>query len=281
MSSKQPLDRLKQLLAECVKASGFPFQAKIQNLIESNSKWKVLATECPWRHEGREEFLDMIAYHNNIHLVIECKKSGVLKDTKTKYGLEWFAGAPKRSFVFLCRSNDNDTYEETGRALVTYCREEDYDDEPDFVYGAQAEQWQFEPKSYEAGLCVTVDAESPKEMLERELSLLVRGCHEYARSMYGYLSGVGAHITEVFLPVFVTTSPLFVLNYRPDQVAVEDGKFKLEPDEIRQVPWVRFRKALMAEGLQTSDERTVIVVEARHFEEFLKQFSVIPTTQNV
>jgi hypothetical protein len=275
MISKQPLDRLKQLLVERVRVSGFPFQAKVESLIESSSKWEVLATEYPWRHEGREEFLDIVAYHKNIHLVIECKKSGVLKSAQTKYGLDWFAGAPRRSFVFLCRDGGSETYEQTSRTLVTYHCEEDYDDEPDAVYGAQADEWQFEPKSYEAGLCVTVDAESPKEMLERELSLLVRGCHEYARSFYGYLSGVGANITEVFLPVFVTTSPLFVLDYHPDRVAVEDGNFQLDPDEIRQIPWVRFRKTLMAEGSQTSDERTVIVVEARHFEEFLEQFTVI------
>jgi hypothetical protein len=71
-----------------------------------------------------------------------------------------------------------------------------------------------------------------------------------------------------------------VLNYRPDRVAVEDGKFELEPDEIRQVPWVRFRKALMAENSTVSDERTVLVVEARHFEEFLKQFKVVPVIEN-
>jgi len=86
-------------------------------------------------------------------------------------GLKALLGA---LFVFLCRNTSSETCEETSRALVTYCREEDYDDEPDAVYGAQAEQWRFEPMSHEAGLCVTVDAENPKEMLERELSLLVR-----------------------------------------------------------------------------------------------------------
>jgi hypothetical protein len=275
MSSKQLPDALKQLLAESVKASGFPFQAKIQNLIESSSEWKVLGTEYPWSYEGREEFLDIVAYHQNIHLVIECKKSGILRSAQKKHGLDWFAGAPKRSFVFLCRNNGSETYEETSRTLVTYFREEDIDDDPGTVYGAQAEQWQFEPKSYEAGLCVTVDADSPKEMLERDLSLLVRGCHEFARSYYRFLWEVGASITEVFLPVFVTTSPLFVLDYHPDRVAVEDGTFELESDEIRQVPWVRFRKALMAEGSQALHERTVIVVEARHFEEFLERFAVV------
>jgi len=40
MPPKQPPDQLKQLLAESIKASGFPFQAKIQNLIESNPKWR-------------------------------------------------------------------------------------------------------------------------------------------------------------------------------------------------------------------------------------------------
>lgn len=281
MSLKQSSDQLKQLLTKCVKASGFPFQAKIQKLIESTSKWSVLATECPWRYDGREEFLDIVAYHQNIHLVIECKKSGVLDAAQKKHGLDWFAGAPKRSFVFLCHGNGSETSKETSRTLVTCYREEDNDDEPDTAYGAQAEQWQFAPESYEAGLCVAVDAESSKELLERELSLLVRGCHEYAKSFYGYLSGVGAHITEVFLPVFVTTSPLFVVDYRPDRVAVEDGKYELEPDEIRQVPWVRFRKALMAENSQALNKRTVIVVEARHFEHFLDQFAVIPATENV
>lgn len=159
--------------------------------------------------------------------------------------------------------------------VTCFSEEDEYDPDPGAAYGIEAEQWQFEPKSYEAGLCVTVDADNTKEMLERDVSLLVRGCHEHAKSFYDCLWGVGAQITEVFLPVFVTTSPLFALDYRPDRVAVEDGNFEVDPNEIRQVPWVRFRKALMAEGSETSDKRTVIIIEARHFEEFLEQFAVV------
>jgi hypothetical protein len=279
MPENEMQQQIKALLTKSVQRSGFPFQAKIQHILESKENWEVVCAECSWRRNDREEFIDIIARQNNIHLVIECKKSSVLSETKNSHGLSWPVGASKRSFVFLCRNAKKEITEETHKTLVTYCREEDYDDAPDAVYGAQAEEWCFEPLSYEASMCVTVDVENPKEMLERELSSLVRGCHEYAKSMYSFLFGVGAHITEIFIPVFVTTSPLYILKYDPNHVAVEDGEYQLDANELHSVPWVRFRKSLMAEHEALSDERTVIVVEARYFEKFLEEFKVVPVQQ--
>lgn len=97
-SSKQPSDPLKQLLAESVKASGFPFQAKIQDLIESSSKWEVLTTECPWRYEGREEFLDIVACHNNIHLVNRMQK---IRDSQIYTNEIWSRMVCGRSQAFF------------------------------------------------------------------------------------------------------------------------------------------------------------------------------------
>jgi len=107
-------------------------------------------------------------------------------------------------------------------------------------------------------------------LIEREVSELVRGTHHYADEMYAFLWGVGASTDAVFLPVFVTTSPLFVLNCDPKDVSIEDGEFSFAPTDIRPVPWIRFKKSFMAIG-SDSTERTVFVVQANSFAKFLEK----------
>ena len=267
--------KLKEVLAEVVKRSGFPFQAKIQRIIEDTQDWQVHCSECPWCYKDREEFIDIIACKNNIYLTIECKRSGALKEARNSHCLQWPECAPKRSFVFLCRDTAAESSGETNSTLVTYCREEEYDDEPDSVYGANIKEMQFDPKSYESSICIPVDVDNPKEILERELSNLVRGCHEYASSMYSFMYSFSEGCIYKFLPVFVTTSPLYVLRFDAEKVSVEDGQYDFEADKLQQVPWMRFRKSLMADGSTISDERTVFIVEGKHFKEFLEQFKTI------
>jgi hypothetical protein len=272
---------LTRLLAKVVKRSGFPFQAKIQRIIESISGWEVIGTECPWKYDNREEFLDIVARKNKVHLVIECKKSGVLSGAHTKNGIECFEGAPKRSFVFLCTESDGNICQPTVHALLTYCREENHDDTPLTILGTQAKLYNVEPSSYEASLCVTADLVNPKEMLEREVADLVRGTHEFANVFYSFLHEVEEDATamDLFIPVYVTTAPIFVLGFDPETVSVLDGEFELDPHSLVRVPWMRFRKTLMAGGTFASDDRTVFVIEAKHFKEFLEKFEVTPAKE--
>ena len=263
---------LQELLAKGIRASGFPFQAKIQHLLESAAGWSVVGSECSWRNDDKEGFLDIVASGDDISLAIECKRVGSVSDRqKKKHGVEVFEGAPKKSFVFLCRENESESYSETTRAVVTrFLDEADVADDPIKDVGISSEERFYEPASYETSLCVTVDLNDWAQMIEREVSELVRGTHHYAAEMYSFLWSVGASNDAVFLPVFVTTSPLFVLNCDPKDVSIEDGDFRFAASDIRPVSWIRFKKSFMAIGADSTD-RTVFVVQAKSFAEFLEK----------
>jgi hypothetical protein len=276
MCSKDANSSLKQLLADSIKASGFPFQAKVESLIDCCAGWEVLGSEWPWRHEGCEEFIDIVAKRDNKFVILECKKTGLVKEAKKlKKGLHWPEGAPNRSFVFLCRSNDRESSDQTTRTIVTYGREEDPDDAPDTEDGIQGEERDYMPKSFETSLCVTVGSDG--QTLERDASLLARSCHAFAQQYFSnwYIDPS----SEVFIPVFVTTAPLFVFHLNPTSVSVEDGIFDFTQEDIISVPYVRFTKAFMAESRQNRHDRTVFVVSSTHFEEFLRSFQELSSSE--
>lgn len=263
------------LLVQAVKASGFPFQARIQNIIESVDGWHVTGSEVSWSHEGREEFIDIVAQKRQLLITVECKRFGVLSEDQRSHKFEWRAGYPKRSFVFLCRKADEISDTETQDTHITcYIGENDiseYFETP----GARGQIRKINPASYEASLCVTVDVNEPKELIERDVARLARGTHEYARTMYGLLAEVNNDIAEEFLPIYVTTAPLYVVRFDPTSVSEADGNIDIEEKSLVRVPWVRFTKAFMASGTVNSDIRTVIVVEAIHLNEFLEKFEVV------
>lgn len=224
--------------------------------------------------ETKERFLDIVAWREDIYLVIECKRvrSVSASGRKKRVGVyEVYEGAPKKSFVFLCRDNETENYSETTSAVITrFLDEIDVDGDPIKKVGISPEERFYEPASHETSLCVTIDVNNRAEIIEREVSELVRGTHHYADEMYAFLWGVGASTDAVFLPVFVTTSPLFVLNCDPKDVSIEDGEFSFAPTDIRPVPWIRFKKSFMAIGSDSTD-RTVFVVQAKSFAEFLEK----------
>lgn len=275
MSDSKQDKSIKELLAEVVAASGFPFQAKIQAVIESRKDWKVLGAEMPWRYEGEEDFIDIVAYRGNIHLVIECKKAATIPSPKSKHGKQWPSGTRRVNYVFLRRETKSDTAQETTRTLVTYCPDEnDTELDSQVVFGAQPQEWNFAPASVEASLCITIDVEEPRALVERDVAKLVRGCHEFANAVYADASRYGAPTREIYIPVLVTTAHLFVAAFKPDDVDIADGGYNLDAKGIEPVPWVRFRKAFMAGGAEHSDVRTVLVVQSASFEDFLDKFDV-------
>lgn len=274
----EPSSDLRNLLANGVRASGFPFQAKIQHLLESLPKWSVVGSECSWSHEGKEGFLDIVASQGDLYLAIECKRVGVVTTTEPSRnrGITAYDGAPKKSFVFLCQHNEFERNEETTRTVVTrFLDEADVAGDPFSEIGVSSEERRFKPSSHEASLCVTIDVHNRRQLLEGEISELVRGTHQYANEKYSFLWRVGGFIHELFLPVLVTTAPLFVLNYDPDDVSVDDGEFSFSPEDIHPVRWIRFKKQFMAGANWESTERTVLVVQAKYFVEFLTEFEAV------
>jgi hypothetical protein len=80
-----------------------------------------------------------------------------------------------------------------------------------------------------------------------------------------------------YLPVVVTNAPLFVASFAPEEVEPLAGVYPRRYD-VESAPWVRFQKSFssahVAEGgeirqVAESLQRTVFVVSATHFEEFL------------
>jgi hypothetical protein len=263
-------DELLKALAESVKSSGFPFQAKIQDLIESQEDWQVLANEFPWRDEKQDGFIDIVAESQSTFLIIECKKKGFLRKSQSgSNGTTWPQGSPKESYVFLRRNADKETNAQTKRITVTHYRQEQRSDTPDIEHGLQAEDRQYEPPSYETSLCVTAVVDKSQETIERIVSTLARSCHAYASDYFSNLWNDPGN--EAFLPVLVTTSPLFVVDFDPARVSIKDGAFDLQSHDICSVPWIRFRKAFMTLGSQNLDDRTILVVHAEHFQDFLSK----------
>jgi len=75
-----------------------------------------------------------------------------------------------------------------------------------------------------------------------------------------------------FLPVLITTAPLYTLRYEPTEIPLETGSYDtLDPKEIEQIPWVRFHKTLTADA--ASGARTVFVVNSAAVPMFLDEIS--------
>jgi hypothetical protein len=87
---------------------------------------------------------------------------------------------------------------------------------------------------------------------------------------------------DLLIPVVVTTARLYVTTFDPATVSLETGE--IDNADFQRVPAVRFRKSLgpteapdefEAEALRDymgASLRTVFVVEAAHFAEWLGQF---------
>jgi hypothetical protein len=82
--------------------------------------------------------------------------------------------------------------------------------------------------------------------------------------------------SQLVLPVIVTNAPLYSVRYQPSEVSLETGEFAELPREIERERWVRFRKSFTADTRFEIAERSVFVVNATHFRDFLKQLQRIP-----
>ena len=82
--------------------------------------------------------------------------------------------------------------------------------------------------------------------------------------------------SQLVLPVIVTNAPLYSVRYQPSEVSLKTGEFPELPREIEREQWVRFRKSFTVDARYDIAERSVFVVNAAHFRDFLKQLQRIP-----
>ena len=243
-------------------ASGFPLQIGISNVVNKSSQWQVLLEEHPWCMDetGSEGFIDLVVVNRISQfetLVIECKR------------------VRQTAWVFLLPK-----FPSLHRSVAT-------------IFGSQLadskwthfgwEDWQADPVTYQTPYCAIPGQEQGrKNLLERTASELVFSVEALANQERGLQQEKGAdNFSRVYIPVIVTTAQLFVAEFDPSKISLDDGCLPKDTP-FSEVSFIRYSKSLttFAESasansigeFHAASERTIFIVTALKFEEFLTQY---------
>lgn len=236
-----------------LRRSGFPFQTAIRHAAVGTGAWTLKESEYPWRDWlGKDEFLDLVIQRGSWHATIECKKT------------------EKEVYIFLLPLG----LKNTGETERVRCLRGGSN------FRLHSEDWSFSPGSPECEFCIVSTSESGKDqrLLERDASLLVRATDAFAlneeKRLYDRTSFEAKRDgnDRIYFPIIVTNAPLYTARYKPTEISLQTGEFDKRPEDVESAPWVRLRKAFASPVGVVADERTVFVVHADNFEEFLKAF---------
>jgi len=238
-----------------LQSSGFPFQTAVAHVIRAVPGWSVHASEYPWQTSGRDgQFLDLVATNRTLFLTIECKKTR------------------KEILTFLRPLGHSDT----GLLEAFRClRAEQIRDSINKRLEIFCEEWALHPGSTCSEFCVvsTSDSGRDQRLLERDASLVVRASDAFAhdfRQRFRPDQDPVPSTACLFVPVIVTNAPMYTARYRPTDVSLESGEFSVPPDEVKNVFYVRFRKAFTSDRGPDLGDRSVFIVNAASFAEFLR-----------
>ncbi len=243
-------------------SSGFPLQIGISNVVKESSKWDMLLEEHPWRSDehGSEGFIDLVVVDRMSTvetLVIECKR------------------VKQAAWVFLLPKVPSST-----RSRAT-------------VFGSVIEgtEWrhfgwedrQADPVSYESQYCaIPGQDQGRKNLIERTASELVISVEALANQERELQQKKGnASISRIYIPTIVTTAQLFVSEFDPSSISLEDGCLP-EDTPLHEVPYLRYRKSLTTQvdfekvnsiqDVHADNQRTIFIVNASKFEEFMQEY---------
>jgi hypothetical protein len=246
-------------------SSGFPFQTAITDLITKQPKWSIERTEYPWEDiNGQHQFLDIVAYKGNLIATIECKKT------------------EKEILTFLNPGSHPDNI--TGSYCINLKQVQDSTQRMDMYNSA----WYFLPPSFNTSYCVVSTSDSGKDhrLLERDAALLIRGTDALAVHFKESFNPKTFPNTErIHVPIIVTNAPLYVASYDPIEVSLQSGRFTEVPNNMTEVPWVRFTKSFTSNPRGVLMPRTIFAINALKFAEFLKTIDFErgrpPTNSNI
>ena len=257
--AKQDAKVPKSVLA-ALQSSGFPFQTAVAHVINPSVEWALHASEYPWQTSAADgQFLDVVATNRVLFLTIECKKTR--KDILTFLRL---LSLSRTGLVedFRCL-RARQSLDSTKRVEI-FC-----------------EEWALKPRSTSSEFCVVSTSESGRDqrLLERDAAFVVRATDAFAqdfRERFRPDRDPAPSTACLFLPVIVTNAPIYTARYKPTEVSLESVEFSVPPREIDNVPWVRFRKAFTSDRGPDLADRSVFVVHAASFAEFLGQVAPAP-----
>jgi hypothetical protein len=261
-------------LTKLVNESGLPLQMALAEVVRKQARhWEVRLEEFTWKHpSGAMGHLDLLLKlpGDSKHMVVEVKRP--------KTNREW---------IFLVPS---DAKSEQAEARILFQRRRSPPDNP---HGEpELEQWwclaTFDPQSHVARWCAPRTDEGLLERLGAELIQSTEAVGHYlAQTRYSSFLGDKQWL---FSCALVTTAKLYVARLPLERISLQHGAAEEELD-IQPVPFLRFTKSFTApsaihspdgEPLQDFDElaadndRTLFVVQAQNFVEFLDQWAPVP-----
>jgi len=244
-----------------LRASGFPFQTAVAHAVRTTSGWSVHASEYPWQDPaGTDQFLDLVITNGKCFLTVECKKT-----TKEMLTFLRPLGHLHTGELAELRCLNAVQIQDSTKRLEIYC-----------------EGWALWPQSFQSEFCVVSTSQSGRDqrLLERDARLLIRATEAFAhdyKERFEPKRDAPLPSSLLFVPVIVTNAPMYSARYKPTEVPLDTGEFAVPPEEIERVPWVRFRKAFTSEGGRDLGDRTIFVVSALEFSEFLNLLELAPS----
>jgi hypothetical protein len=253
-------------------SSGFPLQIRVSNIVDSMQGWQVLIEEHPWLSEetNLSGFIDLI--------IENYQQYGETKTDKFYVMLIECKRVKQAKWVFLVPETNKMKFT---RARLWFSNS--------FNLSWNHFDWaniQVEPNSYESQFCAIPGMEhGRRNLLERTASELIEATEAFARQeqqLHERHPSPQSQFQRIYIPIIVTTAELIVSRFEPGSISLQDGSL---PDDaiFEEVPSVRFRKSLTAklpsdqdtiEKVHDDTQRTIFIVNAGKFEEFLNDFYI-------
>lgn len=244
-----------EAVVRALQNSGFPFQTAVAHAVEAAPQWRVLSSEYPWQTaNGETHFLDLVATNDVIYLTIECKKTR--KETLTFLRP---LGGQNTGLVTEFRCLRALNVKDSSRRIEIFC-----------------EDWELSPRSNVSEFCVVSTSDSGKDqrLLERDAGLLIRATDAFTYDLRRETRALPTAC--LIIPVIVTNAPVYTARYDPSAVSLDSGEFTAVPEDVTKPECVRFQKGFPSDAIQDLGDRTVFVVNALSFHEFLSLVAAAP-----
>jgi hypothetical protein len=259
MSDWSPDEKATKRLVDLVEQSGFPLQLAIEEVARSGYDrehyWDPVTRELPWldRENAKDGFVDLVLLNGIMMMTVECKRS------PTPWIFLMPEGARDEGAErFRCR-----VAEGTNRGL----RQSAYFD------------MRTDPMSTEAEFCVVGGSGNRHRLLEKYCFDLVTATEAIAHAREEVLHDRKEPFRFGYLPLIVTTARLYSCEFGPAKLDLAEATLGADR-RFREERWIRFRKSLSTrthapatddlDRVKKEGERSVFVVQATHFGEFLK-----------
>lgn len=246
-------------------SSGFPLQIRIAEVAKSSPTWKVYKEEHPWHsfYDQSEGFIDLAIIDRNDTqvMVVECKR------------------VKQAVWVFLVPNPDP----KTKSYLELWVS--DHNNIKWNYFGWK--DFRAEPCCHESKYCAIPGQDhGRRNLLERTASELMDSMEAFALQEKELEEKKSSEFSfrRIYIPVIVTTAELQIACFKPDSISLKDGTLSKDTN-FTSVPYIRFRKAFSSRidlSLQQSfptifrtNERTVFIVNAEKFGEFLNTWELL------